>query len=219
MRTCDPKRGLQILDAAARLFAKHRYHEVRMDDIAESARVAKGTLYRYYRDKEDIYIALTMHGMESLYEESQHQITGPGAPEQKLRDFITNCVRFYEQYPYFLELIQRIETSNTTASVKALSTIRSQFYHLIADLIRQFEHGGEPVTLRPEWAALALLGMIRGILRFTAQPWPEHLPDWIYNQFMSGLSVPKLDDEMDSKIPEIRFLPDATPDSNGDTSN
>ena len=216
MRTCDPKRGLQILDAAARLFAKRRYHEVRMDDIAENAGVAKGTLYRYYRDKEDLYIALTMHGMESLYEESKSKIAGPGEAEQKLRDFITSCVRFYEQYPYFLELIQRIETSNTTASVKALSTIRSQFYHLITDLIRQFDRAGQPVTRRPEWAALALLGMIRGILRFTAQPWPEHLPDWIYNQFMRGLSVPKLDDELDSKIPEIRFLPEAAPESNGD---
>jgi hypothetical protein len=35
-------------------------------------------------------------------------------------------------------------------------------------------------------AALALLGMIRGILRFTPQPWPAHLADWIYHQFKHG---------------------------------
>jgi AcrR family transcriptional regulator len=212
MRTCDPKRGLQILDAAAQLFAKRRYHEVRMDDIAESAGVAKGTLYNYYHDKEDLYVALTVHGAQQLYEESQRIIAGPGDADQKLRDFITGCVRFYERYPYFLELIQRIETSNTTASVTALSGIRTQFYHLTADLLSQIRHAGKPVTVRPEWATLALLGMIRGILRFTAQPWPEHLPDWIYHQFMNGLSAPTLDHELDDRIPEIRFLPPTKPD-------
>ena len=189
MRTCDPKRGQQILDAAAQLFAKHRYHEVRMDDIAAHAGVAKGTLYRYYHDKEDLYLALTINGMQRLFEESQREIVGPGPPKTKLLAFITHVVRFYEQYPYFLELIQRIETSNSTASLNALQSIRAQFYHLIADLITELNAAGEDVTHHPQWAALALMGMIRGILRFLPQPWPEHLADWIYHQFMNGLSL------------------------------
>jgi hypothetical protein len=42
---------------------------------------------------------------------------------------------------------------------------------------------------QPHLAARALLGMIRGILRFTPQPWPPHLADWIYHQFKHGLSA------------------------------
>jgi AcrR family transcriptional regulator len=198
MRTCDPKRGQQILDAAAQLFAKHRYHEVRMDDIAAHAGVAKGTLYRYYRDKEDLYLALTIHGIHRLYEESHGQIVNPGDPDRKLRDFITRIVRFYEQYPYFLELIQRIETSGSTASVSALQEIRTQWYHLVTDLIMQISDAGQSVT-HPELAALALLGIIRGILRFTPQPWPDHLADWIYRQFMHGLSLPLFEDQGDER--------------------
>jgi AcrR family transcriptional regulator len=185
MRTCDPKRGMQILDAAAQLFARHHYHEVRMDDIAAHAGVAKGTLYRYFNDKEALYLALTMHGIQELYEQSQGQIVGPGAPDQKLRDFITRIVHFYEQYPYFLELIQRIETSGSTAGVTALQDIRTQWYHLVTDLITQLQ----PMNADPELTALALLGIIRGILRFRPQPWPSHLADWIYHQFMHGFAV------------------------------
>src|SRR3982751_2583997 len=81
MRTCDPKRGQQILDAAAQLFASHRYHEVRMEDIASHAQVAKGTIYRYFHDKEDLYLALTIHGMHRLFEESQGKIAGSEDPE------------------------------------------------------------------------------------------------------------------------------------------
>lgn len=190
MRTCDPKRGLQILEAAAQLFAKHRYHEVRMDDIAEQAGVAKGTLYRYFHDKEELYLALAMHGLERLFEESRDKIAGPGTVDAKLHAFITHVVCFYEQYPYFLELIQRIETSNSTASLQALQNMRAQFYHLVTELIAQFNDADQKVTQHPELAALALLGIIRGILRFTPQPWPSHLADWIYHQFMNGLSLP-----------------------------
>ncbi len=190
MRTCDPKRGLQILDAAAQLFAKHRYHEVRMDDIAEHAGVAKGTLYRYYHDKEELYAALAKHGISRLIEQSQATIAGPGTPDAKLHAFVTDCVRFYEQYPYFLELIQRIETSGSAASQGALQSIRAQFYHLITNLIAQFNQTNGKITHQPELAALALLGMVRGILRFMPQPWPKNLADWIYHQFMHGLSHP-----------------------------
>src|SRR5262245_56345192 len=132
MRSCDPKRGLQILEAAAQLFAKHRYHEVRMDDIADQAGVAKGTLYRYFHDKEELYLGLAIHGLERLYEESRETIHRLGDPDAKLHGFIAHVVEFYEQYPYFLELIQRIETSPSAGSVQALQTMRSQFYHLVS---------------------------------------------------------------------------------------
>jgi TetR/AcrR family fatty acid metabolism transcriptional regulator len=184
MRTCDPKRGQQILDAAAQLFAQHRYHEVRMDDIAAHAGVAKGTVYRYYHDKEDLYLALTRHGLHQLFEESRAKIVGTDDPDTKLRGFITQIVHFYEQFPYFLELIQRIETSNSPASLNTLQEIRTQFYHLVTGLITQLQ----PAVEHPELAALALMGIIRGILRFTPQPWPAHLADWIYHQFMHGFA-------------------------------
>lgn len=190
MRTCDPKRGQQILDAAAQLFAKHRYHEVRMDDIAAHAGVAKGTLYRYYEDKEDLYLALTVYGIHCLYEESKGQIVNPGDPDRKLRDLIARIVRFYEQQPYFLELWQRIETSGSTASLAAIQEIRTEWYRLVTDLIRQISDAGTTVA-HPELAALALLGTIRSVLRFTPQPWPSHLAEWIYTHFMHGLSAPE----------------------------
>jgi AcrR family transcriptional regulator len=187
MRTCDPKRGLLILESAAQLFAKHRYHEVRMDDIAEQAGVAKGTLYRYFQDKEELYLALAIHGLERLFEESRATVAESGDAEAKLHAFIAHIVGFYEQYPYFLELIQRIETSNTAASVEALQTIRKQFLHLVTGLIEELNGPDQSCTQHPQIAALALLGMIRGILRFTPQPWPAHLADWIYHQFKHGL--------------------------------
>ena len=193
MRTCDPKRGEQILEAAAQLFASHRYHEVRMDDIATQAGVAKGTLYRYYKDKEALYRALAIHGLHRLYDESQHTIAGPGDADAKLHAFIAQVVAFYEHYPYYLELIQRVESSKSTQALEALQDMRSRFYHLIIDLLAQFNGCASHVSQHPHLGALALMGMIRGILRFTPQPWPEHLADWIYRQFKHGLCAAEVE--------------------------
>ena len=58
MRAKSPEQVDRMLDAAARLFGAHRFHEVRMEDVAAAAEVGKGTLYRYFRDKEELYLAL-----------------------------------------------------------------------------------------------------------------------------------------------------------------
>ena len=58
MRSKTPLQAEKILAAAAQLFATHRFHEARMEDIAALAEVGKGTLYRYFKDKEELYLAL-----------------------------------------------------------------------------------------------------------------------------------------------------------------
>ena len=188
MRTLDPTRGQQILDVAAQLFSRRHYHEVRMDDIAAHAGVAKGTLYRYFADKEDLYLALTVHGMQRLLEELHDHAAGPGCPEGRLRAFIAGVVSFYERYPYFLELWARIETSRSAASVAALQTIRGQFFRLVTNLLKEIDAAGRFQVGDPNLAGLALMGMVRGVLRFLPQPWPEGLSEWIVRQFLHGLA-------------------------------
>jgi hypothetical protein len=129
-------------------FPRKAQHSVG-NHIAERACVAKGTVYRYFHNKEDLYVALTRHGLNQIFEESRAIIVGPGEADAKLRNFITQIVRFYEQFPYFLELIQRIETSSSPESLNTLNEIRAQYYHAIADLMMQFKQND-----RPQLAAL-----------------------------------------------------------------
>ena len=53
----DDKRQ-RILQAAARVFARKGYHGARVSEIARRAEVADGTIYLYFRDKEDILVSL-----------------------------------------------------------------------------------------------------------------------------------------------------------------
>src|SRR2546421_684338 len=120
MRTCDPARGQQILDSAARLFDKRHYHEVRMEDVAAHAGVAKGTLYRYFQDKEDLYLALLLSALDRLYQEMRVALGAAKTPEDKVIIFLHRSIEFFEQHPYFFDLVQRIEGAVDAKRLAAL---------------------------------------------------------------------------------------------------
>jgi TetR/AcrR family transcriptional regulator len=56
----------EILDAAQRVFFEKGLHAATMDEIAETAELSKGTLYLYFKSKEDLYLGVMMRGMQVL---------------------------------------------------------------------------------------------------------------------------------------------------------
>ncbi len=58
----------KILAAAEREFKDKRYHELTLDAIAQTAGVGKGTIYRYFKNKEDLVCQLATNGHDKLCE-------------------------------------------------------------------------------------------------------------------------------------------------------
>ena len=65
-RVKTQEKELAILDAASRVFASRPFHEVLIDTIASDAGIGKGTIYRYFETKEDLYFATVLHVVETL---------------------------------------------------------------------------------------------------------------------------------------------------------
>ena len=59
-------RRAEILAVAERLFASGRFHEVTLEDVAQEAKVGKGTIYRYFEDKEDLFVQTVTSGLDDL---------------------------------------------------------------------------------------------------------------------------------------------------------
>ena len=64
------KKQTQILNAAARVFARKGYDRANVSDICRKARISNGALYKYFRNKEEVYLA-TLHRMVGLFSETQ----------------------------------------------------------------------------------------------------------------------------------------------------
>lgn len=66
-RTRDPDaKRAKIIAAAEQLFAGKRFHEVTTDDIAREAGVSKGTIYRYFADKDQLFYQIATSGFDDL---------------------------------------------------------------------------------------------------------------------------------------------------------
>jgi AcrR family transcriptional regulator len=186
MRLVDPVRLQRILDTAACLFAERRYHEVRMDDIAARAGVSKGAVYHHFKDKDDLYLALIQQGINRLFDEVRERITGLKDPEEKVRAYVEEMVRFHNSHPSCLDLIQRAELSHSD-QVDALQASRTRLQDLLIGILRELDASGRWLVGNPEFAARALKGMTREILRWQT-PASPYLPYQIVQLFLHGLS-------------------------------
>lgn len=79
----------EILKAAIRIFAQNGVVQTKMTDIAEAAGIGKGTIYEYFRSKEDIFAEAYNH----IFLNTEHRIAevleSPIQPEEKLRNFMS----------------------------------------------------------------------------------------------------------------------------------
>jgi TetR/AcrR family fatty acid metabolism transcriptional regulator len=67
MRTKEGNKEAAILEAAIKVFAKEGYHQAKISKIAEEAGVAAGSIYLYFRDKEDILLKIFDHLWGTVY--------------------------------------------------------------------------------------------------------------------------------------------------------
>ena len=82
-RTADKRR--RILDAAVRVFARKGYFAARVADIAKGAGVADGTIYLYFRNKEDILVRLFDEVMSEHVVQAREAVRAlPSASERLL---------------------------------------------------------------------------------------------------------------------------------------
>lgn len=172
----------RMLDAAARLFGTQRFHEVRMEDIAAEAEVGKGTLYRYFADKEELYVALLRRLSRRFLALLQEALAQANEPRAKLLRVVTAVLAFFDEQPHLFDLIQRSEVLQGPGFV--WREARDQFHKLLIGLFEEIKAAGEAAIAEPELTALLLLGGLRAVIRFGQQPRAADLAEKIIDAFL-----------------------------------
>jgi len=98
-------RRSQLLDAARERFGKHGLAGTTVDGIAKSAGVAKGTIYLYYKSKEDILRHVLDEDLRQLHNDTVPIITGTGSIEEKLERFVFSALTFFDLKRDFFEQV------------------------------------------------------------------------------------------------------------------
>ncbi|MCY8484133.1 TetR/AcrR family transcriptional regulator [Bacillus atrophaeus] len=80
---------MQIIDAAVEVIAENGYHQSQVSKIAKQAGVADGTIYLYFKNKEDILISLFKEKMGQFIERMEEEIKEKQTAKEKLALVIT----------------------------------------------------------------------------------------------------------------------------------
>lgn len=99
------RRREEILSAATRLFAAEGFGGTDLQVVADTLGVGKGTLYRYFPSKTDLFLAAVDRGMRMLREAVDAESTGPGEPLLKIGRAIGAYLRFFREHPELCELL------------------------------------------------------------------------------------------------------------------
>lgn len=187
MRTKTVQQSDKMLDAAARLFGTQRFHEVRMEDIAAEAGVGKGTLYRYFKDKEELYLALLDRASRQLHDRLEDTVADKTVAKDKLHSVVAAILSFFDEQPHLFDLIQHAEVMGGRDF--PWQKTRDELLKLVARLFKEAKAQGEFAVRDPDTAVLLLLGGLRAVIRFGKRPRPRDLPRRIVEAFLHGNAV------------------------------
>jgi AcrR family transcriptional regulator len=186
MRTKTTHQADKMLDAAARLFGTQHFHEVRMEDIAAEAEVGKATLYRYFMDKEELYLALLRRESEQFLARLEKSVSQATGPRQRLEAIVAGILDYFDEQPHLLDLMQRTEVLCPPGTELPWRKTLDDLVRLLAELFAAGQQAGEFCVRDPELGILMLLGGLRSVIRFGGRPRPSDLPRRIVANFLRG---------------------------------
>jgi TetR/AcrR family fatty acid metabolism transcriptional regulator len=102
----DPAKPQQIIDAAIRVFARTGYYNSRVSDIAREAGIASGTIYLYFKTKDEILVTLFREKMAEWVATVRREIAGEPDAVAKIRRLVALHFTVLERNPDLAEVVQ-----------------------------------------------------------------------------------------------------------------
>lgn len=189
MQTLDPHKSEEILRVAATLFSAQAFHEVRLDDVAARAQVGKGTLYLYWRSKEELYMAVIRHGFASVLGRIRSELEPVhGRPWDELATIVSAVVDFAFSFP---GLYQIMRSGTLTPEDPELQRVRTELTQVVQDVIQAGVDRGVLTDPCPALTTQYILSFARGALLYpptglTAESLTTHMMRLLRHGFDAG---------------------------------
>jgi len=102
----DPDKPQQIIAAAIRVFARNGYYNSRVSDIAREAGIASGTIYLYFKTKDEILVTLFREKMAEWVALVRRELAAERNPVTKIRKIVALHFKVLEENPDLAEVVQ-----------------------------------------------------------------------------------------------------------------
>lgn len=195
-----PTKTGAILRAATQVFAEQGYQAATMDAIAGRAGIGKGTLYEYFRDKQDLFFAVFDDYIASMARLARQSVELPSASaaaqiQQAIHTVLAMSAEERDLFPLVFEFWSASTAPNRHERVATMfRDTYAQFRTLIAGQIRKGQQEGEfDRTADASRIAAVLVGALDGLF---LQAWfdptldPVSMGDDFVTVLLRGLAAP-----------------------------
>ena len=137
-----------ILNAALKLFSEHGFHDAPMAQLAASAQVGVGTIYRYFNDKDGLIQALYNDVDETLQQAIIEGVDPALSTQEQFKKIITNLLNYLHTHPAVFKFLEQyyhspfgLEKKREKLLSEKTSKSSNSFAHLLAE--------GSAKTIKP----------------------------------------------------------------------
>lgn len=182
-----------ILKAAKEAFFKRGFMDTTVDHIAERSGLAKGTIYLYFKSKEDIYASLMTTGLKLLKDKMQNAVITTIPADETLKRLLAVYFRFYLKNKKYFRIIflsshpdlrRRVSHELLSASVD----IANDCLRILSDAIEKGMKDGLFKRTDPWQSANILWATVNGIIM-------NYETDPIYRDEIVGITLDKILEE------------------------
>jgi TetR/AcrR family fatty acid metabolism transcriptional regulator len=157
----EPGKRERILDAAVKVFAAEGFYNAKVSQIAHAAGVADGTIYLYFKSKDDLLIQLFEHRMEQVNANLRLALAAESTAAEQIRRVVRLHLELVQRDPHMGEVIT-VELRQSAKFIKEYANPKfAEFLRLIAGAIVEGQRKGELRSdMDPHVMARALFGAL-----------------------------------------------------------
>ncbi len=158
----------EILKAAEKVFAVKGFFQAKMDEIAKEAEFGTGTLYRFFKSKEDLYFTLIDEKVQEINRLVQEELSKKAPPLERIKRVLTLEFEFVERNRDFFKIYiserNRFEWTVKDDLGKGIHQKMVAYIDLLSKVLKEGIRKGEFKPLDPLDMAHALVGMVNSFI-------------------------------------------------------
>ncbi|MEW5735023.1 MAG: TetR/AcrR family transcriptional regulator [Thermodesulfobacteriota bacterium] len=189
-QTQHDRKFRKILKVAARLFAKKGYEKVSIEEIAWRLQLTKGSLYHYFKSKEEVLFLIQMDSLTFGITAQTRVLSSPAEPAAKLSEAISTHVAIITKEEVAGALKQQELILPPPMREKVIAA-RDRYEAIFSEIIREGVEQGVFSTPDIRLSSIAILSMLNGIAKWYSPKGRKTLAeitDAMTNFIIRGLS-------------------------------
>jgi TetR/AcrR family fatty acid metabolism transcriptional regulator len=129
-----------ILEAAVKVFARQGFHQSTIAQIAREAGVADGTIYLYFKNKDDILVHFFSYKTKQAFERFRTSLDGAGTSLNKLRQLIFLHLSEFQR-DRNLAIVYQVETHQSSRLAEdQIKEMSKMYLDILSEIVEQGQH-------------------------------------------------------------------------------